>query len=421
LRERIKQRAVLFPFAPIINQPRIVITGAGIVTALGSGWKKNAEGFRVGKTAMRPVTLFDVSRQRVKTAAQVDLPEALPPTRLSPRQLQRMDRAAKLLVLAAHEAWQQSGWEPSENLPLVLGTTSGGMSLGEAYYRQAITNPGDKRKQATRVQNYQAQRPAMDVIDALGFNGPVTIIANACASGANSIGHAWDLLRRGHAERVFAGGYDAISQMVFAGFDSLQALSPTQCRPFDAHRDGLALGEGAAMFALETLDSAKKRNAEILGEIVGYGAATDAHHLTQPHPNGDAALASMNAACAAANITPEKINYINAHGTGTPLNDSAEAAAINRWAGAHAKNVHVSSTKSSIGHLLGAAGSVEAVICLMALREQWLPPTTTLQTLEPACAFPFVQKPTDAKVEYALTNSFGFGGANASLILRRWS
>jgi 3-oxoacyl-[acyl-carrier-protein] synthase II len=412
---------VLFPFAPSTNKPRIVITGVGIVTALGVGWGKNAEGFRFGKTAMRPVTLFDVSRQRVKTAAQVDLPDELPSTRLSPRQTRRTDRAAKLLLLASHEAWQQSGWQPSENLPLVLGTTSGGMSLGEAYYRQAIALPKNNRNQASRVQNYQAQRQAMDVIDAFGFSGPITIIANACASGANSIGHAWDLLRRGHAERVFTGGYDAISQMVFAGFDSLQALSPTQCRPFDAHRDGLALGEGAAMFALETLDSAKKRNAEILGEIVGYGAATDAHHLTQPHPNGDAALASMNAACAAAQLTPDKINYINAHGTGTPLNDSAETAAINRWAGSHSKNIHVSSTKSSIGHLLGAAGSVEAAICLMALREQWLPPTTTLQTLEPACAFPFVQKPTDAKVEYALTNSFGFGGANASLILRRWS
>lgn len=412
---------MLFPFAPSTNQPRVVITGAGIVTALGIGWKKNAEGFRLGKNAVRAVTLFDVSRQRVKMAAQAEIPNALPATRLSPQQLRRMDRATRLLVLAAHEAWQQSGWEPSENLPLVLGTTSGGMSLGEAYYRQAINTPGDHRRQATRVQHYQAQRQASDLLNAFGFSGPITIIANACASGANSIGHAWDILRRGHARRVLTGGYDALSQMVFAGFDSLQALSPTQCRPFDAHRDGLALGEGAAVLALETLDDARKRNAEILGEIVGYGAATDAHHLTQPHPDGDAALASMSAACAAANLIPEKINYINAHGTGTPLNDSAEAAAINRWAGDSAKKIPVSSTKSCIGHLLGGAGSVEAVICLMTLREQWLPPTLTLQTPEPACAFPLVQKPTDAKVEYALTNSFGFGGANASLILRRWS
>lgn len=412
---------MLFPFVKSHNRPRIVITGAGIITALGMGWKPNAEGFRAGKTAMRPVTLFDASRQRVKIAAEVDLPDKLPPTRLTGRQLRRMDRATELLLLAAHEAWQQAGWQPSDNLPLVLGTTSGGMSLGETYYRQAIQTPKDARQQATRVQHYQAQRQALDVADAFGFRGPITLIANACASGANSIGHAWDLLRRGQTERVLTGGYDALSQMVFAGFDSLQALSPTQCRPFDARRDGLALGEGAAILALETLDSAKKRNAEILGEIVGYGAATDAHHLTQPHPNGDAALASMTAACTAAKLAPGAISYINAHGTGTPLNDAAEAAAINRWAGEHAKNTSVSSTKSSVGHLLGGAGSVEAVVCLMALREQWLPPTSTLQTLEPACTFPVVTKPTDAKVEYALTNSFGFGGANATLILRRWS
>ena len=411
---------MLFPFVASSTQPRVVITGAGIVTALGFGWRANADGFRAGKTAMRPISLFDVSHQRTKTGAQVDVPEHVLADRIFPHDQRRLDRAAKMLLLAADEAWKQSGWGPSENLPLVLGTTSGGMALGETYYRQAIATPKKDRGQATRVQGYQSQRQALDVCEAFRFTGPITIIANACASGANSIGHAWDLIRRGHAERVFTGGYDAISQMVFGGFDSLQALSTTTCRPFDAHRDGLALGEGAAMLALETLDSAKCRNAQILGEIVSYGAATDAHHLTQPHPNGDAALASMNAACAAAKVSPDQINYINAHGTGTPLNDSAEAAAINRWAGADAKNIPVSSTKASIGHLLGAAGSVEAVICLMTLREQWLPPMMTLQTPEPICTFPLVRQPTDAKVQYALTNSFGFGGANATLILRRW-
>src|SRR4051812_8973712 len=165
----------------------------------------------------------------------------------------------------------------------------------------------------------------------------------------------------------------------------------------------------------------KKTRRANFGEIAGYGASTDAHHLTQPHPNGDAAFASMSAACAQAGLSPDRIQYINAHGTGTPLNDSAEAAAINRWAGAHAKNIPVSSTKSSIGHLLGAAGAVEVAICLMALREQWLPPTSTLETPEPVCAFPLVRKPADAKLEYALTNSFGFGGANASVVLRRWN
>jgi 3-oxoacyl-[acyl-carrier-protein] synthase II len=413
---------VLFPISKsIADAPRVVVTGAGIVTALGLDWKSNAEGFRAGRTAFRPITLFDVSRQRVKTAAEADLPGSLPLTRLSARGTARLDRASKLLLLAAHEAWTQSGWEASENLPLVLGTTSGGMSAGEAYYRQATQTPERHRRQAARVVEYQAQRQGLNLAEAFGFRGPMTIIGNACASGANAIGHAWHLLRHGQAERVFTGGYDALSQLVFAGFDSLQALSPTQCRPFDAQRDGLALGEGAAMLALETLDCARRRGTTILGEICGYGAATDSHHLTQPHPEGSAALASMAAACEAARVRPEQIGYINAHGTGTPLNDSAEAAAINRWAGAGAKAIPVSSTKASIGHLLGAAGAVEAVVCLMALRGQWLPPTTTLNTPDGACSFPVVHKPAEAAFDYALTNSFGFGGANASLVLRRWA
>src|SRR5204863_7912935 len=167
-------------------------------------------------------------------------------------------------------------------------------------------------------------------------------------------------------------------------------------------------GEGAAILTLETLQHARRRGAEILAEILGYGAATDVHHLTQPHPNGDAAFASMTAACASARVTPQQVGYINAHGTGTPLNDSAEAAAINRWAGASARTLPVSSTKFSIGHLLGGAGAVEALVCLMALRGQWLPPTSTLETPEPACAFPIVRKPTEAKLEYVMSNSFGF-------------
>ena len=399
----------------------MVITGAGIVTALGFGWKDNAEGFRAGKTAFRPVTLFDVSRQRAKTAAEIALNGSLPRTKLSARQSLRLDRASRLLLMAAHEAWQQAGWSSSDYLPVSLGTTSGGMSLGEAYYRQALHLPEKDRGQATRVSHYQAQRQALDLAEAFDFQGPVTIVSNACASGANAIGHAWHLVRTGQAERVFTGGYDALSHLVFSGFDTLQALSTTRCRPFDAQRDGLALGEGAAMLAIESLESARKRGATILGEIVGYGAANDSHHLTQPHPQGVAAVTTMTAATRAANVSPEQIGYVNAHGTATPLNDGAEAAAINTWAGVHAAKIPVSSTKASIGHLLGAAGAVEALICLIALREQWLPPTTTIETVDPACAFPLVREPRDANFEYALTNSFGFGGANATLILRRWS
>lgn len=414
---------MLFPFSPESNSPsRVVVTGAGIVTALGTGWGVNAEGFRSGRTAFRPVQGFDVSRQRTKTAAEVDVAGSLPASGLSARQEARLDRAGRMLLTAACEAWTAAGWSGrGEELPLILGTTSGGMALGEEFFRRASTDPAHRAGQATRVTHYQPQRQVLDLMDAFGFSGPSTVIANACASGSNAVGAAFERIRYGRSERVLTGGYDALSQLVFAGFDSLQALSPTTCRPFDARRDGLALGEGAAVLALESLASAVGRGATVLGEIVGYGAATDGHHLTQPHPAGDAALATMTAACRMAGIEPAQVGYINAHGTGTPLNDSAEATAIGRWAGADAGRVLVSSTKGCIGHLLGAAGAVEAVVCLMALRGQWLPPGRRVDVADPACGFPLVPGPSDASFEYALSNSFGFGGANATLMFRRWA
>lgn len=413
---------MMFPrINPPANLPRVVITGAGIVTALGVGWEKNAEGFRAGKTAFRPITHFDASRQRVKMAAEVDLPEKLPATLLSARQAARLDRASALLLLAAVEAWQQSGWEPSDEIPLVLGTTSGGMPLGEDYFRQAVRTPRLHRRQPTRAFHYQSHSQGRILLDALGLGGTVNIISNACASGACAVGQAWELIRNGSAEKVFAGGYDVLSQLVFSGFDALQALSPTTCRPFDRNRDGLAVGEGAAMLALETLDGARQRGAAILGEIIGYAMTIDRFHLTQPHPEGDAAIATMTQACATAKVTPEEIDYINAHGTGTQLNDNAEAAAINRWAGSRVATLPVSSTKASIGHLLGGAGAVETVICLMALRGQWLPPEPPLETPDPVCKFPLVTQPQAARIDTVLSNSFGFGGINATLILRRWA
>jgi 3-oxoacyl-[acyl-carrier-protein] synthase II len=416
---------MLFPLKPApASVPRVVVTGAGIITALGLGWKTNAAGFRAGRRAFRPVSQFDVARQRVKTAAEVDLPAEIPRppnSRLSRRQLDRLDRAGKMLVLAGQEAWSQAGAEASENMPLVLGTTAGGMLLGEAYYRQAIQQPFATRHQARRAVHYQPQVQGRMLLDLLGIGGPVTVISNACASGANAIGHAWELIRSGQAERVLAGGYDALGELVFAGFDSLQALSPTVCRPFDARRDGLALGEGAAVVHLETLVSARRRGADILGELAGYATAIDQHHLTQPHPQGNTTLTVMEQACASASVTPEDIDYINAHGTGTVLNDSSEATAISQWAGARAATLPVSSTKASIGHLLGGAGAVEAVVCLMTLREQWLPPQTVFESPDPACTFPIVTQARDARLELVLSNSFGFGGVNAALIFRRWT
>jgi len=412
---------MLFPLPSSATSPRVVITGAGVITALGIGWKPNAEGFRAGHRAFRPVTLFDVSRQRVKIAAEVDLPATLPPTSLNDRQIARLDRAGKMLLLAANEAWRQAGWESAENLPLVLGTTAGGMTLGEAYFRQALQTPHRQRRQPTRAVYYQAQVQARMVLDALNFSGPITIISNACASGSNAIGQAWDLIRSGQSECAFAGGYDALSEMVFSGFDALQALSPTVCRPFDARRDGLALGEGAAMITLETLDRARRRNAPILGELLAYSTSIDHHHLTQPHPQGDTTLNVMRQACMTASVAPADVDYLNAHGTGTVLNDSSEAIAIGRWAGSRATTLPVSSTKADIGHLLGATGAVEAVVCLMALREQWLPVQGAFESPDLACNFPIVNQPRDARINVALSNSFGFGGVNATLIFRRWT
>ncbi len=413
---------MLYPSQPSPGKPfRVVVTGAGIITALGTGWKTNAEAFRVGRTAFRPVSLFDVSRQRAKTAAEADLPLTLPQTHLDQRRLNRLDRAGKMLLLATHEAWQQAGWESAEKVPFVLGTTGGGMLFGEDYFRRALQQPYKHRGQAVRAVCYQPQVQARLVMEALNFNGPIITVSNACASGSNAIGQAWELVRSGQAERAVAGGYDSLSEMVFAGFDSLQALSTTVCRPFDARRDGLALGEGAAVVTLETLESARKRGANILCEVIGYASSIDQHHLTQPHPQGNTTQAVMKSACASAGVAPDSIGYINAHGTGTLLNDSSEAAAISEWADSHAANLPVSSTKANIGHLLGAAGAVEAVVCLMVLREQWLPPETAFETPDPACKFPVVHKPQDASVNVALSNSFGFGGINASLIFRRWA
>lgn len=413
---------MLYPFTSSISRTRrVVITGAGIVTAHGIGWETNSESFRVGKQSFRPVTLFDVTRQRSKNAAEVDLPDHIPGGNLTLRQQKRLGRSVKMLILAAQEAVTQAGWKSNQNIPAVIATTSGGMSFGEDFLKQLISNPRDQTGQSSRVVLYQPQMDCLLAMKALGFSGSINIISNACASGANAIGHAYQSIRNGTSDCVLTGGYDALSQLTFAGFDSLQALSKTHCKPFEAGRDGLSLGEGAGILALEELGHALARGARILGEIVGYGAATDIHHLTQPNPDGSAALESMRMACKAADVSPEQVDYINAHGTATIQNDSAEANAINCWAGEAVVDVRVSSTKSGIGHLLGAAGAVEAVVCLMTLDGQWLPPQKNHSTTDPLCKFKIVRQETCASVDYVLSNSFGFGGSNATLLFRKFA
>ncbi len=403
-------------FTPHFPACPVVITGAGIISPMGQNWEENSAGFRAGKMAISDVTLFDVSRQRVGKAGQVALQETAPESAISRSAWRRMDRGTRLAFIAAREALDSAKIH-HQNMPVIVGTSAAAMPIGEDYYKQAQAGTAAPRAQLQRVETYQAQRQMIDMMRALDVHGPLRIVSNACASGANAIGQAFHLVRSGRAECVLAGGYDALCQLVFAGFDALQALSPSGIpRPFDAARDGLALGEGAGFVVVESAASARARGAHILAEILGYGAATDIHHLTQPNPQGDAALLTMQAACAMANLTPIQIDYINSHGTGTPLNDIAEGNAIQRWAGNDVGKIQVSSTKSATGHLLGGAGSVESVICLMALAGQWLPASLNVREADAVCTFDLVRTPREAVVKRVLTNSFGFGGANASLI-----
>jgi 3-oxoacyl-[acyl-carrier-protein] synthase II len=400
---------------PLPRDPRaVVVTGAGLISPMGRDCSENAAGFRAGRMAFSPVTLFDVSRQRVGTAGQVDLPE--PEPGMSRKAWSRMDRGTRLAWLAAREAMAAAGISGGE-MPMIVGTSAAAMPIGEAYYRDALAGPTSRAVQLRRVETYQAQRQMTDMARELRVHGPIRIVSNACASGANAIGQAFHLVRSGRAEQVLAGGYDALCQLVFAGFDTLQALSASGIpRPFDAARDGLALGEGASFLVVESAASAKARGARVIAEILGYGAATDLHHLTQPHPQGDSALLTMQAACEMARLVPEQIDYINSHGTGTPLNDIAEGNAIQRWAGEAVGKVRVSSTKSAIGHLLGGAGAVESTICLLALEGQWLPASLNVREADAVCTFDLVQEPREAGVSRVLTNSFGFGGSNATLV-----
>ncbi|MDB6152991.1 MAG: Beta-ketoacyl synthase [Chthoniobacteraceae bacterium] len=317
------------------------------------------------------------------------------------------------MIAAARELREADpGFEPELT---VIGTTSGGMSFGEAYYRSLI----GKSRPSTRARwlaNYLPQKPLLDAQQACGFFSPGQIIANACASGTNSIGHAFSLIRAGKQRRVLCGGYDAISELVFVGFDSLQASTAEKIRPFDKNRTGLVLGEGAALLALEEWESARQRGAGILGEVTGYGISTDNHHLTQPHPSGIGPLQAMQRALDSAGRKPAEVDYINAHGTATAFNDSTEGTAIAQLFGDRA--VPVSSTKSMMGHSLGAAGSIEAVFSLLALRHQFLPPNINYTEADPQWAIDIVANESrPARVKCVLSNSFGFGGTNASILL----
>ncbi len=407
-----------------MNSPpskRVAIVGAGIVSPLGFGLTETLHSLRDARDCVTPVTAFDVEKTRCKTAAQIDDSRLLPRKNLTRRE-QRLHRASHMVIAALDELLQQArAFKPEI---AIVGTTSGGMTFGESFYR-SLGHGGECA--AAWIANYPPQKQITDALEKFRIEAPAQVIANACASGSNAIGHAFNAIRSGRYQRILAGGYDAISEMVFVGFDSLQASTPEKCRPFDANRSGMVLGEGAALLALEDFDSARARGAQIIGEVVGYGISTDNHHLTQPNPDGSGPRRAMEQALATAKITPDQVGYINAHGTATAFNDSAEGKAITEIfgsavAGVAGRGVPVSSTKSMMGHSLGAAGAIEAVVTLLALQHSFLPPNINFKQIDPSIKLNIIANDArDEAFEYALSNSFGFGGTNAAVLLRKAS
>src|SRR5215472_2431471 len=392
---------------------RVAVVAAGVVSPLGVGLAETVDSLRQARDCVSPVTRFSVAQCRCKTAGQVP-DDRLLASQDEGHRSHRLHRASRMMIHALREVLtQQPQFKPELT---VIGTTSGGMSYGERYYR-ASRQAKDLRHSPTWIANYPAQKPVIDAEEAVGISAPCQVIANACASGTNAIGHAFECVRSGRYRRVLAGGYDALSEMVFVGFDSLQAATPEKCRPFDRDRSGMVLGEGAAVLALENLESARERGASILAEIAGYGISTDNFHITQPEPSGIGARQAMERALDGAQISPADVDYVNAHGTATVFNDAAEGKAV----GALFNGVPVSSTKSMMGHSLGAAGAIEAVVCLLALQHQFLPANINFTNPDDDMDFNIVANESrSATVNMVLSNSFGFGGTNASLLMRKF-
>lgn len=388
---------------------RVAVVAAGIVSPLGFGLTETLQSLRQARDCVTPVTAFPVDKTRCKTAAQIDDERLL--NKAQRRRDRRLHRASHMVIAALAELLEAAPEFPPEIA--IVGTTSGGMSFGENFYRSLGNGNGCS---AALIANYPPQKQIVDAMEKFGINVPAEVIANACASGTNAIGHAFNAIRAGRYQRILAGGYDALSELVFVGFDSLQAATPEKCRPFDCNRSGMVLGEGAALFALEELESACSRGAEILGEIIGYGISTDNHHLTQPNPDGSGPRRAMEQALAQPRLAPDQVGYINAHGTATILNDSAEGKAIMELFG----NVPVSSTKSMMGHSLGAAGAIEAAVTLLALQHQFLPPNINFRESDLSLNV-VANEAREAQFDCAVSNSFGFGGTNATIVFRKFA
>ncbi len=412
-----------------MNKRRVVVTGLGLVTPLGIGVQETWNALIEGRSGVGKITQFDASTYPVQIAAEVKNFD--PSQYIEQKEIKKMDRFIHFAIAAAEMAMKDSGLKittkNAERVGVIIGSGMGGLPMIEHYHR-TLLEKGHRRISPFFIPMIIINLAAGQVSIRYGAKGPNSSPCTACATGSHSIGDAFKIIQRGDADAMIAGGTEAvITPMGIAGFTAMKALSTRNdeperaSRPFDIDRDGFVMGEGAGIVILEELNHALNRGAKIYAEVIGYGMSGDAYHITAPAPDGEGAARCMEAALRDAGIRPEDIQYINAHGTSTKYGDELETMAIKKVFGKHAYKLAVSSTKSMTGHLLGAAGGVEAVITVLTIKNNLIPPTVNLEKPDPACDLDYVpNKARRAEVNCAISNSFGFGGTNACLIFKRF-
>jgi 3-oxoacyl-[acyl-carrier-protein] synthase II len=414
---------------------RVVVTGTGLITALGTGTEKNWQNVLAGKSGAGPITRFDVGKIDTRFACEVK--DFAVEEWIDRRESRRMDLFTQYAMVAAEMAMKESGlpvgmdkangYDP-DRVGVIVGSGIGGLHSLEEQHKKGLEKGFDRLSPFFIIQMIINMAPGLMSIK-YGAKGPNWSPVSACATSAHAIGEAWKSIKVGETDAMLAGGSEAaITPLGIGGFSVMKALStrnddPAKAsRPFDKDRDGFVAGEGAGLVVLEELEAAKKRGANILAELVGYGANSDAFHVTQPSPDGEGAVRCMKVALKTAGLNPEDVGYINAHGTSTQYNDASETKAIKKVFGDHAKKLMVSSTKSMTGHMLGAAGGAEAVMSVLALHRNVLPPTINYTTPDPECDLDYVpNSPREVRVNAVISNSFGFGGTNAVLAFKRFS
>ena len=405
---------------------RVAITGVGAVSPLGLDAPSMWRAALAGQSGLDWITAFDTEGLPVRIAGEV---KGFDPTTVaSAKEVRKLERNVLFALSAGREALDDSGFEITDpyRIGIIVGSAVGGLT-GVAEQVQILLERGADRVSPSFIPNILVDSASGQMAIALGIKGPNYAIVSACATGSHAIGEAAELVRRGVADAVIAGGTEAcINPVMLAGFTAMRGLAaeeehpPNACRPFDATRAGFVMAEGAGAVLVEDWEHAERRGATIYAEVLGYGASNDAHHMAQPEPEAQGVAAMMRAALTRSGVSPEQVGYINAHGTSTPLGDLAETKAIKDVFGAHAYNLAVSSTKSMTGHTFGAAGAIEAIMCILALRDQVLPPTINYRQPDPACDLDYV--PNEARpvtLDVALSNAMGLGGHNGCILLGR--